>query len=90
VLDSAADAVIVPVEALDHTTAKPQVFVIGPDRQVEVRAVATGLETADRVQIKSGVSSGDLVVTGNRAQLKPGLLVTPRVMETAGTPTEAR
>jgi RND family efflux transporter MFP subunit len=89
VLDSAVDAVIVPVEALDHTGAKPQVFVVGPNQQVQVRTVATGLETADRVQIKSGVTSGDLVVTGNRAQLKPGLLVTPRVMEPASTETEA-
>jgi RND family efflux transporter MFP subunit len=89
VLDSASDAVIVPVEALDHSAAKPQVFVVGPNQKVDVRAVTTGLETADRVQIKTGITSGDLVVTGNRAQLKPGLLVTPRVMNTTGTQTEA-
>jgi RND family efflux transporter MFP subunit len=89
VLDSAVDAVIVPVEALDHSDAKPRVFVVGPNQKVEVRTVATGLETADRVQIKNGIASGDLVVTGNRAQLKPGLLVTPRVMDAAAAPTEA-
>jgi RND family efflux transporter MFP subunit len=90
VLDSAVGAVIVPVEALDHSNAKPQVFVVGPNQKVEVRAVATGLETADRVQIKNGIASGDLVVTGNRAQLTPGLLVTPRVMDGASTQTDAR
>jgi len=90
VLDSASDAVIVPVEALDHSEIKPQVFVIDSNQKVEVRAVTTGLETSDRVQIKNGISSGDLVVTGNRAQLKPGLVVTPRVMEAASTSTEAR
>jgi RND family efflux transporter MFP subunit len=90
VLDSATDAVIVPVEALDHTGPKPQLFVINTNRQVEVRPVATGLETADRVQIKNGVSAGDLVVTGNRAQLKRGLVVTPRVMDAANTQVEAR
>ena len=90
VLDSASDAVIVPVEALDHSEIKPQVFVIDSNQKVEVRAVTTGLETSDRVQIKNGISSGDLVVTGNRAQLKPGLVVTPRVMEAASTSTEPR
>jgi RND family efflux transporter MFP subunit len=90
VLDSASDAVIVPVEALDHSEIRPQVFVIDSNQKVEVRAVTTGLETSDRVQIKNGISSGDLVVTGNRAQLKPGLVVTPRVMEAASTSTEAR
>jgi RND family efflux transporter MFP subunit len=83
VLDSATDAIIVPVEALDHSSAKPEVFVVNANRQVDVRAVATGLETADRVQIKSGLTAGDLVVTGNRAQLKPGALVTPRLMDTS-------
>jgi RND family efflux transporter MFP subunit len=90
VLDSASDAVIVPVEALDHSDAKPEVFVVGPNQKVEVRTVTTGLETSDRVQIKNGIASGDLVVTGNRAQLKPGLLVAPRVMEAASTAQEAR
>jgi RND family efflux transporter MFP subunit len=90
VLDSASDAVIVPVEALDHADAKPHVFVVDPNQRVDIRAVATGLETADRVQIKNGISSGDLVVTGNRAQLKPGLLVTPRMMDAAGAQTDAR
>ena len=90
VLDSASDAVIVPVEALDHSETKPQVFVVDSNQKVEVRAVTTGLETSDRVQIKNGIASGDLVVTGNRAQLKPGLVVTPRVMEAASTSTEAR
>ena len=90
VLDSASDAVIVPVEALDHSETTPRVFVISPNQQVDVRAVSTGLETSDRVQIKNGISSGDLVVTGNRAQLKPGLLVTPRVMEGVATSTETR
>ena len=89
VLDAASDAVIVPVEALDHSETRPQVFVVNSSQKVEVRAVSTGLETADRVQIKNGINSGDLVVTGNRAQLKPGLLVTPRVMD-APTQTETR
>ncbi|HEX7795361.1 MAG TPA: efflux RND transporter periplasmic adaptor subunit [Vicinamibacterales bacterium] len=90
VLDSASDAVIVPVEALDHSETRPQVFVINANQKVEVRAVTTGLETSDRVQITNGISSGDLVVTGNRAQLKPGLVVTPRVMDAATPSTEAR
>jgi RND family efflux transporter MFP subunit len=90
VLDSASDAVIVPVEALDHSETRPRVFMINPNQKVEVRAVTTGLETSDLVQIKNGISSGDLVVTGNRAQLKPGLLVTPRVMEAASASTDAR
>ena len=89
VLDAAKDAVVVPVEALDHSGATPQVFVVGANRQVEIRPVKVGLQTADRAQITSGITAGDLVVTGNRAQLKPGLLVTPRLMDASRAETDA-
>jgi RND family efflux transporter MFP subunit len=89
VLADAKDAVIVPVEALDHSGAEPQVFVVGPDHHIDVRAVTLGLETADRVQIKSGLAVGDLIVIGNRGQLKPGGLVTPRIVDAGKTETEA-
>jgi RND family efflux transporter MFP subunit len=89
VIDAATGAVIVPVEALDHSGAAPRVFVVGSDRHVEIREVKVGLQTADRAQITSGVTAGDLVVTGNRAQLKPGLLVTPRLMDASRAETDA-
>ena len=89
VLDAAKDAVVVPVEALDHSGATPQVFVVGGNRRVEIRPVKVGLQTADRAQITSGVTAGDFVVTGNRAQLKPGLLVTPRLMDASRAETDA-
>jgi hypothetical protein len=50
----------------------------------------TGLESADRVEIKNGVSNGDLVVIGNRAQLKSGAIVAPKITESASSETGAR
>ena len=38
-----------------------------------------GLEDRDRIEVKSGLSEGDVVVVGSRAQLKPGTMVTPKL-----------
>ena len=44
-----------------------------PRTAVSSRATVTvGLETPDRVEIRRGLRAGDLVVVGNRAQLKAG------------------
>jgi hypothetical protein len=41
-----------------------------------------GLETPDRVQIVNGLGDGDLVVVGNRSQLRPGARVTTKIEAT--------
>ena len=51
---------------------------IGKDGKLESRVVTIGLETDDRIEVKSGLSEGDVVVVGSRAQLKPGTMVTPK------------
>jgi RND family efflux transporter MFP subunit len=82
VLDQAKDVVVAPVEAVDRT-AGAQVTVVDHDRHVQMRDVVLGLESADRVEVKTGLNPGDLVVVGNRGQLKAGELVVPKVMAAA-------
>ena len=55
------------------------VMVVVPENKVELRAVTIGLETANRVEILSGLSDGDLVVIGNRAGLQSGQSVKPKI-----------
>jgi len=75
------DAVIaVPVMAIDEDAAGcGSVMVITPNNRVEVRHVALGLETANRVEIRSGLNDGDMVVLTGRASLKAGQEVRPKV-----------
>ena len=76
------DAVIaVPVMAIDEDAAggSGSVMVITPNNRVEVRHVALGLETANRVEIRSGLNDGDMVVLTGRASLKAGQEVRPKV-----------
>jgi RND family efflux transporter MFP subunit len=73
--------VAVPVMAVDEDAAggSGSVMVITPNNRVEVRHVALGLETANRVEIRSGLNDGDMVVLTGRASLKAGQEVRPKV-----------
>jgi RND family efflux transporter MFP subunit len=82
-LDVATDVLTVPVQAIDRVGDKPRVLVANGNRTIEIRDVELGLESAERVVVRSGLRDGDLVVLGNRAQLKPGMSVSPNVMPTA-------
>jgi RND family efflux transporter MFP subunit len=72
--------VAVPVTAVDvESAAEGVVFVVNARNQIEKRTVAIGMETANRIELRSGVQNGELVVIGNRAGLKPGQEVSPKL-----------
>jgi len=83
VLDESKDVVVAPVEAIDRTGSTPRAVVVDRDRHVQIRDVALGLESADRIEVKTGLNPDDLVVVGNRAQLTAGELVVPKVVAAA-------
>jgi multidrug efflux pump subunit AcrA (membrane-fusion protein) len=55
------------------------VMVVTADNQVDIRKVVLGLETANRLEVRSGLRDGELVVIGNRGMLQPGQRVRPKV-----------
>jgi hypothetical protein len=57
------------------------VLVVGRDGALDPRDVTVGLEAPDRVEVRTGLHDGDLVVIGNRSQLKAGSLVTPKIAD---------
>ena len=87
-LDRATNVLVVPVQAIDRVGESSRVLIANDDRRIEARDVRLGLESADRVAVRDGVREGDLVVLGNRAQLKPGMIVSPKVMPVAGAEGE--
>ncbi len=81
-LDRRNGVVAIPVTAVDIDGDKPSsgsVMVVTPNNRVEVRNIQLGLETANRVEVRSGLNDGDLVVIGGRAGLQPGQEVKPKV-----------
>jgi RND family efflux transporter MFP subunit len=91
-LEDHHDALAVPVAAVDagaNETAG-QVVVVTPDNRIEIRKVQLGMQTADKIEIRSGLHSGELVVMANRSSLNPGQQVTPKPDEVAAAPPPAR
>jgi RND family efflux transporter MFP subunit len=82
--------VAVPIMAVDRDeqnssangAAGPEtgsVMVVTPTNRVEIRKIELGLETANRVEVRSGLNEGDLVVVGGRSSLRAGEEVRPKV-----------
>jgi RND family efflux transporter MFP subunit len=77
-LAHARAVIAIPVEALDRADEKTTVLVVN-NGVVERRPIKVGMEAPDRVEVLSGLQEHELVVVGNRSQLRPGANVTPRV-----------
>jgi len=80
-LDRRNAVLAIPVTAVDvdSAAATGRVMVITPNNRVEVRTISLGIETASKVEVRSGLNEGDLVVIAGRSGLQPGEEVRPKV-----------
>jgi multidrug efflux pump subunit AcrA (membrane-fusion protein) len=87
-LDHRNAVVTAPVSAVDVGTdeGSGQVVVVTPENRIEMRKVQLGMQTETKFEVKSGLHQGELVVTGNRATLKSGQEVRPKVVDLTATP----
>lgn len=80
-VDPREDSVAIPVQALILREGKRFVMVVNASEEIEERALETGAETGSMIEALSGVTAGERVVVGNKAQLRPGTKVNARVHE---------
>jgi RND family efflux transporter MFP subunit len=73
-----ADALTVPVQAVDRGTNGTTALVVNASNQVERRQIRTGLETPDSVQVLDGLHEGERVIVGNLDSFEPGQHVNAR------------
>jgi multidrug efflux system membrane fusion protein len=66
---------VVPAEAVQAGQQGSFVYVVKPDRSVEMRVVATGASAGAKVIITNGVGPGETVVTDGQSRLYPGARV---------------
>jgi len=59
---TAADAVVVPITAVQGTVQKGNVWVVAADGTNEKRAVALGLTDGKNVQVTEGLAVGDTIL----------------------------
>jgi RND family efflux transporter MFP subunit len=77
--------IVAPVQAVDRKDDKRTVLVVAPGGRLESREITVGLEAPDQVEVRAGLREGELVVVGNRSQLKPGMKVSPKLVDLSAT-----
>jgi RND family efflux transporter MFP subunit len=82
-LEQRQGVLTVPVQALSGRSAPITVLVIGADKRLQERQVTLGLETPSRIEVLSGLREGEMVIVGARANLRAGLLVDPKLQNSA-------
>jgi RND family efflux transporter MFP subunit len=81
-MHTAANVLTLPVQAVQSAgEGRGSVLVVNGSSQLEKRDVALGLQTANRVEIVSGLDENQLVVFGEQAQFKPGERIKPKIVE---------
>jgi multidrug efflux pump subunit AcrA (membrane-fusion protein) len=86
-LDHRDSVLTIPVTAYDSTgDTAGRVMVVTPENRIEVRNVAPGLQDASNIEIRSGLQEGDTVITANRASLRAGEQVRPKLTSIASAP----
>jgi len=69
------DAVVMPATAVQNGPNGQYVFVVKPDKSVELRNVKIARTEGDDAVVASGVAPGDTVVTTGQLRLAPGIRV---------------
>jgi RND family efflux transporter MFP subunit len=71
VLEQSKNALTVPLQAVT-LGQQPTVVVLNDNHRLEQRDVTLGLQTPDKIEIRSGLADNELVLVGNRAGIRFG------------------
>ena len=80
VLEQSKNALTVPLQAVT-LGQKPTVVVLNGDDRLEQREVTLGLQTPNKVEIRSGLADNELVLIGNRAGIQFGQKATGKLID---------
>ena len=78
-LEKRDNAVTVPVQALIAKPDKKSVLVVTPEGLIEERRIEIGIQSTAKIEVLAGLEQGEMVVVGNRTELKPGQKVEPKL-----------
>ena len=83
-LETRRGVTVVPSAAVQHGPQGNYVFVVKPDKSVDVRSVDVAITEGNLSQIATGVSPGDIVVTDGQDKLQAGSHVEPHQQSAQG------
>lgn len=74
-LDVLHGVTVIPTSALERGSDSLFVYLVQPDHTVAVRNIKTGVTEGERVQVVSGLTGGEIVVTDGADRLREGAKV---------------
>jgi len=80
-LERKNDALVVPLQAVDHQGDRTTVLVVTAGNRIAERTVTLGMQDANHAEILSGVTDGEQVVVSDRGALKAGEFVQPKTID---------
>src|SRR5207244_12249760 len=80
-IDVLHDALLAPAEAIQRGPQGAYVFVVKPDKVVQMRRVQLGPTEAGAVTVKSGVAAGEALVVDGTEKVQEGARVEPTVRQ---------
>ena len=80
----------VPLDAVDVASNGSQVLTVDGSGAIRRVPVVTGLETAQRIEVRSGLNEGEAVIVGRHAGLRDGQHVRTRLAEMAAAEPAAQ
>jgi multidrug efflux system membrane fusion protein len=89
-LGTIENAVVVPAKAVQVGSKGNFVFVVKPDKTVELRPVKPGQTFEDRVVVVEGLKKGETVVTDGQLRLFPGARINPKDEKSLPTKPKAQ
>ncbi|MDE3185901.1 MAG: efflux RND transporter periplasmic adaptor subunit [Acidobacteriota bacterium] len=78
-LEQHDNVLTIPEPAVIQDGNKTTVLVVDSDHRVQIRNVQIGLQGSNRVEVKSGLQEGDLVITGAQSNYQSGEVVRPKL-----------
>jgi membrane fusion protein, multidrug efflux system len=85
-LSTEPNAIVVPSVAVQTGQQGQYVYVVKPDRTVDLRTVVVARVAGNETVIGNGLKAGDTVVTDGQLRLMPGSRVTIKEVATKATP----
>ncbi len=73
------NVITIPVQAVVQNGNQASVLIVDRQNRVQTRTVQLGIQSSSRVEVLSGLSEGEQVITGGQANYQPGERVKPRL-----------
>ena len=86
-LDTEPTAIVVPTTAVQEGQQGKFVFVVKPDKTVEMRTIHAARTSGQETVVIDGLKAGETVVTGGQLRLAPGSRITIRTGSGSGKPS---